>query len=241
MTRTAFLFQVALCSTIGLGGRLGAQEPTVDLSAYNPACGITVRHAGNQLRVTWPVDHATGQLELDLRPGQPLIRTLGFAGKEGEVGRSLIEGADPVTFLLVGSREAPAGRPPGMSVFNVFFDTPAKRPFQNYRSRLDVKRVRVASTGQRATITIGEITIGPFTGELRLTLYRGASLVHVETVVHTQEDRRAILYDTGLALPSAGKTRFAWIDTEGKLERQQASADDADRHLAVRHRTPVKR
>ena len=46
--------------------------------------------------------------------------------------------------------------------------------------------------------------------------------MHIETVVHTQEDRRAILYDTGLALPSASKTRFAWVDTEGKLERQEA-------------------
>ncbi len=126
-----------------------------------------------------------------------------------------------------------------MSVFNVFFDTPATRPFQSYRSQLDLKRVRVASQGSRATISIGDVTIGPFTGELRLTLYRGASLVHLETVVHTQEDRRAILYDTGLALPSASKTRFAWVDTEGKLERTEASRDDTDRHLAVRHRTLI--
>ena len=126
-----------------------------------------------------------------------------------------------------------------MSVFNVFFDTPATRPFQTYRSQLDLKRVRVASQGQRATISIGDVTIGPFAGELRLTLYRGASLVHVETVVHTQEDRRAILYDTGLALPSASKTRFAWVDTEGKLSAQEASPDATDRHLAVRHRTLI--
>ena len=126
-----------------------------------------------------------------------------------------------------------------MSVFNVFFDTPATRPFQSYRSQLELKRVRVASQGQRATISIGDVTIGPFVGELRLTVYRGASLVHVETVVHTQEDRRAILYDTGLALPSASKSRFAWIDTEGKLQRQEASSDAADHHLAVRHRTLI--
>ena len=46
-------------------------------------------------------------------------------------GSPMLENADPVTFLLVGSRQAPAGRPPEMSVFNVFFDTPADRPFQS--------------------------------------------------------------------------------------------------------------
>ena len=88
-------------------------------------------------------------------------------------------------------------------------------------------------------ISLGDITIGPFVGELRLTIYAGMSLVHVETVVHTSEDRRAILYDTGLALEPAGKTRFAWVNTDGKLERHQASPDAADRQVAVRHRTLI--
>jgi hypothetical protein len=239
MARTRLVFSAALFATIGSAGHAAAQEPTVDLAALRPDSGISVRHSRGQLRVSWPTERRTGYLELDLRPGQPLIRTMGFAGETSEAPRALIENADPVTFLLVGSREAPADRPPGMSVFNVFFDTPANRPFQKYRSRLDLKRVRVISHGQRATISISEIAIGAFAGELRLTFYRGASLIHVETVVHTQEDRRAILYDSGLALQPASKTRFAWVDTEGKLERMDASPDDTDLHLAVRHRALI--
>ncbi len=42
--------------------------------------------------------------------------------------RVLLEAADPVAFLLVGSRQAPDGRPPGMSVFNVFFDIARESP-----------------------------------------------------------------------------------------------------------------
>ena len=126
-----------------------------------------------------------------------------------------------------------------MSVFNVFFDTPANRPFQAYRSKLELKQVRVTSQGHRATVAIGELTIGPFTGELRFTVYPGAALVHVETVVHTQEDARAILYDTGLAMRSPSEPRFAWMDTEGKLQREAPAADTKDRHLAVRHRALV--
>jgi hypothetical protein len=236
MTRTTVVFRVALFSAIFLAGRAGGQQPIVDLSAYQADCGIVVRRAGNAVVVSWPTETSKGYLEVDLRPGEPLFRTMGLAADNGELERALIERADPVAFLLVGTRQAPADRPPGMSVFNTFFDAPANRPFQTYRSQLDKKRVRVASHGRRATISVADVTIGPFTGELRLTLYAGASLVHVETVVHTREDRRAILYDSGLVLPSASKTRFAWADTEGNLQRLEASPDAADRPLAVRHR-----
>ncbi len=160
--------------------------------------------------------------------------------KADEAIKTLIKEIDPVTFLLVGSRRAPAGRPPEMSVFNVFFDSPAKRPFQTHKSKLDLKRVRVTSHGHRTTVTIGEVTIGPFSGEVQLTLYARSRLIHVETVIHTQEDRRAILYDTGLAFSKPGETvRFAWMDTEGKLHRDEPGSDTKDQHLAVRHRTLI--
>ncbi len=210
------------------------------LGSYRADCGITVQP--NRQPASCVV--AVGRQNWPARSGSAAraaarSRRWESSAVAGEPAHMLVENADPVTFLLVGSRQAPADRPPGMSVFNVFFDTPATRPFQSYRSQLELKRVRVASQGHRATVAIGDVTIGPFVGELRLTFYRGASLVHVETVVHTQEDRRAILYDTGLALPSASKTRFAWVDTEGKLQREEASPDAIDRHLAVRHRTLI--
>jgi hypothetical protein len=240
MARSAVVsLLAALFVMSAMAGQSAAAEPTVDLSAYNSSCGITVQHADSDLRVAWPAEHGTGHLELNFRLGQPLIRRMGKSAETGGLAQASIENADPITFLLVGSRQAPAGDPPNMSVFNVFFDAPATRPHQSYRSKLDLKRVRVASQGSRVTISIGDVAIGPFAGELRLTLYRGASLVHLETVVHTQEDRRAILYDTGLALKPASKMRFAWVDTEGKLERHEASPMDGDQPLAVRHRALI--
>ena len=64
--------------------RLAAEEPTVDLSAYRADGGIAVSQTGSQLRVSWPLEDGTGQLDLDLRPGQPLIRTMGIAPRIGE-------------------------------------------------------------------------------------------------------------------------------------------------------------
>ena len=181
----------------------------------------------------------TGAVDLDLRPGHPLIRMMAIARNAGEAPRAIIENVDPVTFLVVGTRQAPTGRPPGMSVFNVFFDNPASRPFEQFRGEFQLRRVNVASQGHRATISLGDIVIGPFKGELRLTFYQGASLVHVETVVQTQRDRTAILYDTGLAFSAAQTSRFAWIDTEGVLKRQNVAANQTDQSIAVRHRTLV--
>jgi len=226
---------------MGIAPRVPAAEPVVDLSGYRADSGVTVRHEGGGLLVSWPMENnETGRLVLDLKLGQPLIGSMGISGRADENReRAMIEKVDPVTFLLVGSRQSPADRPPEMSVFNVFFDTPANRPFQAYRSKLDLKRVRVTSQGHRVTVAIGEVAIGPFTGELCFTVYAGAALVHVESVIHTQEDTRAILYDTGLAFGSSGSPRFTWMDTEGKLQSDTPAAGTKDRHMAVRHRALV--
>ena len=235
---------VVLLSMVATTPKLSAAEPTVDLSGYRAETGVAVVHQDGQLRVSWPLERvprseARGHLVLDIQPGRPLIRSIGTAAA-GAPMMPVLEDLDPATYLLVGTRQAPAGRPPEMSVFNVFFDTPAKRPFQTYRSKLDLKHVRVTSHGHRTTVAIGEVSIGPFSGELQFTVYSTAPLLHVETVVHTQEDRRAILYDTGLAFSKPGETAtFAWMDTERQLHREEPAFDTRDRHLAVRHRTLI--
>jgi hypothetical protein len=216
-----------------------AQQPPVDLSGYRADSGVAVSNIGNRLTLEWPMEDERGRLILDLTAGRPLIASMSVATGDGPDFRPVLESADPECFLLVGSRNAPEGRPPGMSVFNVFFDAPARRPFDSYRARLDLKRVRVKSTGRVVTVAISNVSAGPFSGELRFHVYVGARLVHVETVIQTEEDRRAILYDAGLALNSPGKLRFAWIDTEGKNLTAEPAAAIKDQHLAVRHRTLI--
>jgi hypothetical protein len=215
-----------------------AGPPSVDLSSYRAECGVLIARDGDRLKVEWPMEDERGQIILDLAAERPLIASIAVAGKAGEF-QPLLEGADPTCFLVVGSRQAPEGRPPQMSVFNTFFDSPANRSFDSYRVNLDLKRVRVASNGKSATISMGDVSSGGFIGELRMTVYPGARLIQVETVVHTDLDRRAILYDAGLAIRDPAKVRFNWVDTEGKLESIEAAADTKDRHLAVRHRTLI--
>ena len=85
-------------------GRPGADRRSLGVIA--PTAASPCSHAGDQLRVSWPSDHGAGHLELDLRPGQPLIRTMGFAGKTGEAATRSDRKRRPGHF--------PAGRqPPG--------------------------------------------------------------------------------------------------------------------------------
>src|SRR5262249_28608300 len=130
---------LAILVMAGILPSLPAEEPAVDLSGYRPDSGVTVRRQGNRLILGWPMEHQeTGELIFDLRPGRPLIRSLGVVSRFVEPVHYLLVGADPSAFLRVGSREAPGGRPPDMSVFNVFFDTPASRPFQSYVATLEL-------------------------------------------------------------------------------------------------------
>jgi hypothetical protein len=199
-----------------------------------------VRRAGNGLTIQWPMESGeAGHLTLDLRADRPLIESLGIAARTGGMPEPILQGVDPVTWVTVGTRTAPGGRPPQMSIWNVFFDKPASRPYQTHQSRLDKRKVRVLSEGKRAAVALGDVTIGPFTGELHLTVYPGSRLVHVEAVVSTQEDRRAIIYDAGLVGEAPGWRRMAWLDTEGRAQSSTADPQGGDRPLAVRHRTLV--
>jgi hypothetical protein len=228
-----------LLAGLVLAAGVARADVPVDLSGYRDDCGIAVKAEAMRLSIDWPMPRGErSRLVLDLRPGAPLVESLGISA-EGSGEAILLKGVDPVTFLSVGSRENPPGRPPGMSVFNVFFDSPAKRPFQQYRSTLDLRSARVVSHAGRVTVRLSELSAGPFTGGLELSVYQGAQLVHVEAVVSTSEENRAFTYDAGLAAASPGWKQVAWLDTEGRLQREAAGADTRDRALAVRHRAIV--
>ena len=204
--------------------------------------GVRVERDEEKTRLSWPIaDREEGWLNLDLRPGKPLVEGLGLsltrrAADGGERKIELLKAVDPVFFLTVGSRENPPDRPSGMSVFNVFFDSPAQRPHRRYQARLTPSRVTVSARGGRATARVEGLSAGPFSGAVEFTVYAGARLVHVEAVVRAKEENRAFLYDAGLVSDALNWTQAAWFDTEGKLRREPTDAQAADRPLAVRHR-----
>ncbi|MCA1684506.1 MAG: hypothetical protein LC745_00675 [Planctomycetia bacterium] len=218
-------------------------EVSVDLSGYRDDSGVGVRRDGERLTVSWPLTAAEGgehgRLVIDLRPGRPLVESMGVAGTPSGEPAAVLKGVDPVTFVTVGTRVNPPDRPPGMSVFNVFFDSPAKRPHEQFRSTLDLRQVRVTGRGGRATVALGGLKAGPFSGGLEITVYKGARLVQVEAVVSTEREDTAFLYDAGLASASPDWTRLAWLNTEGAFTSRDVRSDDTAHAAAVRHRAIV--
>ena len=104
-----------------------------------------------------------------------MLEELELNPKAGGYVIPLLRNVEPVTFLTVGTRRTPPGRPPAMSVFNVFFDKPASRPYRTYLSERTTKQVRVTSHGRRCAIALDGLSIGPFKGELQLTFYENAT------------------------------------------------------------------
>ena len=219
--------------------KAGAQGVPVDLSGYRAAPGVTVRHEGDTIAVIWPTEGGeSGRLVLDLRPGAPLVASMGLVKGNGE-DVAILAGVDPLTTVTVGTRVGTNDRPPGMSPFNTFFDAPAKRPHHTYKARLDLRRARVIGVGPRATVILGDLAAGPFAGTLQFTAYCGSRLVHVEAVMSTGEDNRAYLYDAGLVSASPNWRGVSWVDPEGRTRREGVAPDAPDRPIAVRHRAII--
>ncbi|MGC8643117.1 MAG: hypothetical protein ACP5XB_24930 [Isosphaeraceae bacterium] len=217
-----------------------ARALQVDLTRYDPACGVTVKAQNEQLDLDWPLGRdETGRLVIDLRAGSPLFREISIAAKKSAPFQQVLEGIDPTAFVVVGERKAPVGRPPEMSEFNVFFDSPANRPFRAYRSHLEPKQARVSSQGQRATVTIGELTAGPFAGDWQITVFAGSPLIQLEAVVTTHEEHRAFLHDMGLMSDDPPAKRLVWVNGEGKFQRTDVDPTSKDHPLLVRWRTIV--
>lgn len=227
----------ALVLAVTLTDSTRAEVP-IDLSGLRSENGVRAERGSERVTLFWPVaDGGEAWLALDVRPGKPLVEGLGLSRPGAETrGEALWKGLDPVFFLTVGTRESPPDRPPGMSVFNVFFDSPAGRPLQRYQATLKPSRVVVSGRAGRATARVEGLSAGPFAGALEFNVYAGAGIVHVEAVVSTKEENRAILYDAGLASAAPEWTKAAWFDTEGVLQSEPSHANSADRPLSVRHR-----
>lgn len=202
-----------------------------DFSLNKAKNQVRVRQDGTQLRATWPMAKGEyGVLSLELRPNLPLIREMGVAPSPNGKAVSLLQNVEPVTVLTVGTRDLsnPAG-------WVAFFDDPPKRPHQSYRATLAKSSARIESIGQQSTIIIGGLSAGPFSGDLRFTLYPGTRLIHVQAVVSTARDASAILYDAGLSSATPSWNSISYLDNKDQWQR--GTSDENATPVAVRYRT----
>ena len=196
--------------------------------------GVILEQSETRLRVTWSMSaEENGVAVFSLNERKPLIESLGVAAK-GEAPVVIMRALNPVTLLTVGSRDSK--NPQG---WGAFFDNTPRRHYETYVMTLGQRHVQTTNHGTRTTISLAAAKAGSFDGDVRFTFYRNSPLIHLETVLTTQEDWRAIIYDTGLTSAQPDWEAMAWNDTAGKLQNTKVDTTSGAASLAVSGRTIV--
>ncbi len=131
--------------------------------------------------------------------------------------------------------------------WDAFFDYPPSHPdgTQHWNGSLDLKSIRVEAVGNRVRVVCDGFKMGIFSGELSYTFYPGSRLVQQEAVLSTDVPDNAYYYDAGLAFAAREhrqpgrnmNTRFAYYDTEGRLQSSVANGLQNERiNYKVRYR-----
>jgi hypothetical protein len=200
-----------------------ALDAPLDLSRFDPASGIRIERQGSSLRAEWRADGEKQHAAVfSLDPAKPLFESF-------EAGGTIVaRDARPIFTVTTGSRtERPNER-------YIFFDKPVSRPTKIHEAVLDLKAVRVESTGTRASITFSKFTAGPFSGDLVVRLYSGSPFVHVEAAMSIDEKATAYIYDFQLEGPWKGA---AWKENETDQWIRSSTGAESSRAVAVRNRT----
>jgi hypothetical protein len=202
--------------------------------AFAADSGVSLQQSEAQLRVTWPMSpDENGVAVFNLDEKKPLIASLAVL-RGNELATVIMRDLNPVTLLTVGSRDA--NNPQG---WGAFFDNTPRRAYETYRVELGARRVQSTNHGARTTVRIAEATGGNFHGTVQFTFYRHSPLIHAETVLSTEDDWRAIQYDTGLSSPAPGWNTMAWNDADGTFRSEPVEAQARAQSLAVAGRTIV--
>ena len=201
----------------------------VDLKSYDPASGVVARVAGEALVIGWDTPEGSTELTLNVSGKGALVRSVAVARGKGKPV-VVLRDADPVTVLSVGQRDLKK-----RGGWTIFFDRTSRKPSESGRLTLKLKSVVVRSVGHRCIVDLGGLDGQSFSGKLRFTLYAGCDLIHLQAVVETKKDARALLYHAALTCDPAGKA-VSWIGLDDKAHRADAAVRPAAPQK-VRHRT----
>ena len=210
-----------------------AQEPVrLVLDEYQPECGIDIVQEGGTIRVAWPAGEGrTAEMAFSLGDEAPLIEKVSIGAEGDSAKQTIATGLDPVLLLRVGKRDL-AKR----EGWTIFFDRMQEKPHAVYEAELERTHAKASSNENRCTLTIGELTVGPFAGAMRWTFFSGSPFVLQEAVVSTSDNGVAYLYDTGLVCRDALPSAMTWNDTEWNRIVRSVSQFEASENLAVHGR-----
>ncbi|MBH95649.1 MAG: hypothetical protein CMD87_00105 [Gammaproteobacteria bacterium] len=160
----------------------------------NSASEIQIERNGERLSMAWELKkNKRAKITFGLRSSDALIESLRF--ESGKASKTILQRANPDFQLFIGERNLAKNK------WTVFFDNPDTRPYSSGRLKLDLKDITIDQLKKRATVKFGNLSFEDFSGQLWLTVYAGSPLVHLEAVIKTEKQARAIVYAAGLSLP----------------------------------------
>ena len=204
----------------------------VDIKSYDPASGVVVRAAGEALVLRWDTPEGSTELMLNISGQGALVQSIAVAPGKGKPV-VVLRDVDPVTVLSIGQRDLKK-----RGGWTIFFDRTSRKPSESGPLTLKLKSVAVRSVGRRCIVELDGLDGlegQSFSGKLRFTLYAGCDLIHLQAVVQTKKDARALLYHSGLTCDPADKA-VSWIGLDNKAHRVEATAQPAEPEK-VRNRT----
>lgn len=232
MKQTSIILVVSLMLPLVV---LAQNVVTINSSGYDTECGTKITTQENGLIAKWNFnENESGSLLLNFEKGRPLIQQLSVANKSTGQISTVAKNLDIAFVLTVGERDLEK-----RNGWTIFFDKTHHKPYDSYTADLSISHVKVSSEGKRCSITIDSLKAGPFSGSLVLTVYANSPLIHVEGVVETNQNAKAIVYDAGLVSATAEWEKIAWLGADGVFQNQSVEGNEEAKTPKVRHRTII--
>ena len=192
----------------------------VDLRAYDPSCGVELREDADSLLVKWSTAAGSTELNLNLSGEEALVKSIAV-GKDGDKPVVVLRDADPFCVLTIGQRDLKK-----RGGWTIFFDRTSRKPSESGKLDFKLDSVLARSKGNRCVVDLEGLEGQSFSGKWRFTFYAGCDLIHLQAVVETKKDARALLYHTGLTCVPKGKA-VSWIGLDDKVQEVRATPREA--------------
>jgi hypothetical protein len=218
-----------------------AKPPIVDLTGYRPQPGLEAAIEGDALTLGWDGESQQECLgRFTIVDGVPTVTELAVRKKGGKwvtLGRNLIPEFGVTTGVRRTGHELPEAHR-----WDVFWDAPLNHAEEVRRASAsyNADRMEVKTDGARLEVSFPGLSMGSFSGGLRITVYRGINLLRLEAVAKTDEPSVAYIYQAGLKGCSPGTLADKlWQGVGGEWHSARVSASDAGQVNVLRARNRV--
>lgn len=259
----------AIFALFALSGLGAAQSLNCNMQDYKSVDGIKVDSIADSVAFTWEGE-AGSQLRASfgLRGGQPVVKELSARKDDGEwipLGKDLT----PQFEVTAGKRRIDSVEMANLKKYNldtpeneetykwfVFWDAPLAVPGTQRmagppRQESEITRAsvsyksdscKVATNGDRVSITFNGLSLGLFSGDLQFTVYKGSNLVRQEALAKTDAQSVAYIYKAGLkGFSIADSSKVTWRDTSQVWQQQEfgGAINHAPINLRARNRLEI--